>query len=569
MKDLKFVNLLLFSLFILVSGSLYANNNKKAYLQKLAAEYEKASLGEDMQKELSALDVYLAEAIRQKDANEESYARIQKIYCLYNYSQYERMYKEIPEQLAYFKKTKAWNRYYSIKGTEIEALICQNRIESALLKAKSFYNEAKKEKNAVGQGTALFNLGNIYHMTQRDPMAETYMRSAINILRNKEGTLLTDCYISLGDILSGQMKYKEVIAAAEDFKKVCEEYESKAKKENLQVDYSILWYQCYNIFAAGYIGLKQPDKARFYYEKSLQYQNGHSLSQAGLFLIKSQLLELEGNLPGAIAANDSVIHFYEEEESWGILESQKSRKALLLLNNHQYESSALVYRETLALKDSLDNVNTLAQINDLRSIYELDHLKAEKEKTRLYFSLALLACSFLIVILVIYILYSSRLKSKNRILFQQIQEAARLEKMQEESSKEVPIEVTCSDSSKPDPNEKEKTLVAHAKHYLRTEHHYADENINRKQIADALGTNEKYLADAIRNQCEGQTVTDFINDIRLNIARNLLLDEPDLTIESIAQESGFQSRTTLFRLFQRNYGMSPSEFRSFLKDSER
>ena len=74
------------------------------------------------------------------------------------------MYKEIPEQLAYFKKTKAWNRYYSIKGTEIEALICQNRIESALLKAKSFYNEAKKEKNAVGQGTALFNLGNIYHM---------------------------------------------------------------------------------------------------------------------------------------------------------------------------------------------------------------------------------------------------------------------------------------------------------------------------------------------------------------------------------------------------------------------
>ena len=112
-------------------------------------------------------------------------------------------------------------------------------------------------------------------------------------------------------------------------------------------------------------------------------------------------------------------------------------------------------------------------------------------------------------------------------------------------------------------------IRAHAKHYLRTEHHYADENINRKQIADALGTNEKYLADAIRNQCEGQTVTDFINDIRLNIARNLLLDEPDLTIESIAQESGFQSRTTLFRLFQRNYGMSPSEFRSFLKDSER
>jgi AraC-like DNA-binding protein len=269
-------------------------------------------------------------------------------------------------------------------------------------------------------------------------------------------------------------------------------------------------------------------------------------------------------LPGAIAANDSVIQIYEQDGSWVFMESHKARKALLLLNNHQYEESARVYRETLALKDSIDNVNTFAQLNDLRSIYELDHLQAAKEKNRLYFTLALLACSFLVVLLVIYILYSSRLKSKNRILFLQIQEKARLEKIQEESDRTAVIE---ADSNKPD--SKEETLVAQAKLYLRTDRHYADENINRKQIADALGTNEKYLADAIRNQCDGQTVTDFINDIRLNIARNLLLDEPDFTIESIAQESGFQSRTTLFRLFQKNYGMSPSEFRSFLKDTER
>jgi AraC-like DNA-binding protein len=564
MKDLKYINLLLFSLFILVSGSLYANDNKKAYLQKLAAEYEKASLGVDMQKELSALDVYLAEAIRQKEINEESYARIQKIYCLYNYGEYERMYKELPEQLAFYRKTKEWNRYYSLKEIEIEALMCQNRSESALRKAKSFYDETKKEKQPIGVGTSMYTIGNIYHLTQRDSLAEGYVRSAIKNLRHKEGTVLPYCYIELSDILFNQKKYKEVVANAEDFMKVCEEYEARAKKGNLVVDYSIFWYQCYNMFAGGYIGLKQADKARFYYEKALQYKNAHSLSKAGLLIIKSELLELEGDLPGAIAANDSVIQIYEQDGSWVFMESHKARKALLLLNNHQYEESARVYRETLALKDSIDNVNTFAQLNDLRSIYELDHLQAAKEKNRLYFTLALLACSFLVVLLVIYILYSSRLKSKNRILFLQIQEKARLEKIQEESDRTAVIE---ADSNKPD--SKEETLVAQAKLYLRTDRHYADENINRKQIADALGTNEKYLADAIRNQCDGQTVTDFINDIRLNIARNLLLDEPDFTIESIAQESGFQSRTTLFRLFQKNYGMSPSEFRSFLKDTER
>ncbi|MPN36528.1 hypothetical protein SDC9_184037 [bioreactor metagenome] len=55
---------------------------------------------------------------------------------------------------------------------------------------------------------------------------------------------------------------------------------------------------------------------------------------------------------------------------------------------------------------------------------------------------------------------------------------------------------------------------------------------------------------------------DFINSYRVQYALNLLavIEEKNLTIESIAYESGFSNRTSFYNAFKKQTGKLPSEY---------
>ena len=93
---------------------------------------------------------------------------------------------------------------------------------------------------------------------------------------------------------------------------------------------------------------------------------------------------------------------------------------------------------------------------------------------------------------------------------------------------------------------------------------YTDEDLNRDMIAEKLGTNYKYVVKAI-NDCTGETLTAFINGYRMRHATRLLRDTDD-SIAIIAEISGFSHRT-LTRLFQAQFGITPSEYRKKSIDS--
>ncbi len=178
-----FISILFFFLFLQIPQcSLPAEATDKKLLQELAARYEEAALGDDMQKELEVLETYLAEAIRQKDLREESYARMQKLNCFFNYEEFDKLYAEIPIQAAFFRGQGQWDRYYTVLETEVEALVLQNRTESALRKARCIYKEAQKAGHREGLGTSSYCIAYIYHLTQNEPEAEKYMRKAIRLL---------------------------------------------------------------------------------------------------------------------------------------------------------------------------------------------------------------------------------------------------------------------------------------------------------------------------------------------------------------------------------------------------
>ena len=62
----------------------------------------------------------------------------------------------------------------------------------------------------------------------------------------------------------------------------------------------------------------------------------------------------------------------------------------------------------------------------------------------------------------------------------------------------------------------------------------------------------------------GQTLSEYVNDLRIGKACNLLLDKRNLSISEIAYQSGFNSQTLFNRTFLEKKGMTPSGFKKVM-----
>ena len=90
---------------------------------------------------------------------------------------------------------------------------------------------------------------------------------------------------------------------------------------------------------------------------------------------------------------------------------------------------------------------------------------------------------------------------------------------------------------------------------------YLDPDLTLPQLARIVHSNRTYLSRYL-SQTKGETFYDFIGRLRLEMcAIRLLTEQPQLTIEGVATESGFKSVSTFRRAFVRRYGIQPSTYR--------
>ena len=95
---------------------------------------------------------------------------------------------------------------------------------------------------------------------------------------------------------------------------------------------------------------------------------------------------------------------------------------------------------------------------------------------------------------------------------------------------------------------------------MKKEQPYTDAELNRDTLASMLGTNHRYVDDAIRECSDSQSTKAFIDGYRVDHAARLLSDTDD-PIALIAEMSGFANRTSFNEQFRSRYKMTPSEFR--------
>ena len=229
----------------------------------------------------------------------------------------------------------------------------------------------------------------------------------------------------------------------------------------------------------------------------------------------------------------------------------------------QYEALQKAGRkdEALALGDRMrqltDSIHVEERRTDVEQEQEIQQRKSEiaSRQQSLVIHRIILVAAVLIILLIGYLLwraykYNKVLLEKNRRL------VAEIEQREQEAQQAI-------EQLKAEPEEKlttEQQLFRRICTLMADQQPYTDETLNRDALAALIGTNAKYVEQAIRECSHGENVTDFINRHRLEHVARLLKTTND-SVALVGELSGIPSRATLARLFRNAYGMSCSEYR--------
>ena len=94
---------------------------------------------------------------------------------------------------------------------------------------------------------------------------------------------------------------------------------------------------------------------------------------------------------------------------------------------------------------------------------------------------------------------------------------------------------------------------------IRNEQLYTVPKFGRKELVERFHLSSKRVSTAF--SMAGTSVPEFIRECRLEHARQLIVERPDMTLVEIATASGFVHASTFTVDFKNKYGVSPTKYR--------
>ena len=229
-------------------------------------------------------------------------------------------------------------------------------------------------------------------------------------------------------------------------------------------------------------------------------------------------------------------------------------------NTGRYREACEAYERYYVINDSLiqreRQAETLELAQQMKTQEKELQLKDEEAKTKVYRILAFSLTAFLLVIVIaLWLLVSAhrQLLQKNRELYNQFVRQMEKERESLEHLESRPLEERSP----------AQQLFLRLTELMRKEQPYTDADLNRDTLAAKMGTNHRYIDEAIRACSDSPSTGAFINGYRVDHAARLL-SETDEPVNLIAEMSGFTSRAYFNEKFRERFKMTPSEFRKVL-----
>ena len=361
-------------------------------------------------------------------------------------------------------------------------------------------------------------------------------------------------YSELNNQSSAPINFYEILVSASALNKqydnainYCEEIEKEInKKEENDLKKLVV----YNLYTTVYIKKGDSVKAKYYLDKmqNISKEQIHNSFSHYLEVTTAEYYSLIGNYEKALFLLNNVLSTYKKENSIDFLSFQIiENKIQIFEKQRNYKDAFFTLKEFSAYKDSINKENIPFQMSTISKEIALEKARIETEKNKAqlqnsYIIIFVLVISILFLFSTIYIIRhnAKKLLEKNKMLFLQFEGLSSIKDQKG--------------------SDDDNSLFDRIQRCMREKEQFKIPDLTREDLARELSTNRQYLTEAIK-AATGKTFLDYVNQYRLDYARQLLLADNLLPINNIIFDSGFSSSSTFYRLFKERFGMSPNEMR--------
>ena len=95
---------------------------------------------------------------------------------------------------------------------------------------------------------------------------------------------------------------------------------------------------------------------------------------------------------------------------------------------------------------------------------------------------------------------------------------------------------------------------------------YVQQGLTIKELSEILHTNRTYLSAYIKTTYK-MTFREWITSLRLEYAKNILKEHPEINIQKLAESSGFLSQSNFIKLFSEKEGCTPAKWKKANQES--
>lgn len=237
-----------------------------------------------------------------------------------------------------------------------------------------------------------------------------------------------------------------------------------------------------------------------------------------------------------------------------------------------YKNMAKLNERALVLADSIYTRINNNRVHELATVFDVKdkeiRIKEEQAKAKLnfiMFSCVVVVLIVLAILMAVIYLNFLRLKRRNRIAARQVDE---LIGQREELRRRLVLPETNNNITSSTENIREMNVESIQSYdiFLRMErmimeqHLFLQPDFGRDELLRITGINKNNLSGLLQKYSGAANLNNYLNRLRVEYSVKLIKENKNFSIEAIAQESGFNSRTTFYRAFYKQFGMTPTEY---------
>lgn len=360
------------------------------------------------------------------------------------------------------------HKYYKI-FFDSYSLVCfwelyDKNYDSALDKANRLYLLAKDLDNTNGMIASYETIGLIYMETFRYVEAIKSFREGLEIQRQQKDPRYAYQFQFMSYIIESYLKlrdYKGAEMALGEAYKLIEK--CKANEVNFPVDRCLWLLDCYNVEM--YVALKMPEKAEAHIISANKYKDIDDFYVFCYYhLVSASYFQCLGDYNQALDNVDMVLSQTGDD----YLPALKM-KAELLLNAGKEQDAALLYHKSVNLIDSTYNESLSKQINQLRTIHEVDKLELRNKQIELETGRYKLMVTFIFIVilvlaLIVILLHYIRVNRMKKLLEKSDKELKKDKEQLILSEKELSVAKEKAEAS----NRLKDVFLSNLSHEIRT-----------------------------------------------------------------------------------------------------